>query len=70
MVEMWNSRCKKKVKICQSNYSNIFYRTLIHDKNYSKWENAKISLDRMISNSIFSDYCINDGKCSECIENT
>ena len=49
---------------------NIFYRTLIHDKNYNNWDNARISLEPMISKTIGSDYCINDGKWSECIENT
>ena len=47
---------------------NLFYKTWIYDKNYSNWDNARISLECMISKTIGSDYCINDWEWSNCIE--
>ena len=43
---------------------------MIHEKNYSNWNNAKISLERMISKTIGTDYYIHDWDWSNSIENT
>ena len=80
---MFKSKCSKKRNVCQSNYNiygrllyrfkkgcNLFYKALIHEKNYSNWNNAKSSLEHMISSTLSTEYYINDRDWSSSIENT
>ena len=42
---------------------------MIHEKNYSNWNNAKSSLERRISSTLGTDYYINNLDWSSGIEN-
>ena len=49
---------------------NLFYKTLIYEKNYNNWPDAKESMEKLIARELKHGYDITASFCDLTVKNT